>query len=375
MVMGPEGRAPGSADLHLAAGVPLLHPDEQVFAAMLEGWRAQQLARNLAFATIGRRLAVVRAFAAHADAFPWHWQAQMLDEWLGDMRAVRGLRRSTIRCYASSVSAFCRYLTDPAYGWAGDCLERFGTYPVQVAHEWNTAVHATEAEADPRKRAFTVDELQAFFDHADAQVSRVRGGGRKGWLAVFRDAAAMKVAYGFGLRRAEVVMLDVADLGVNPHAGEFGEFGVCHVRFGKALTGSPPKRRSVLTVWGWVPQVLGQWIDEARPLMASAGSSAALWPSERGPRIGLSALHKRFAEYRDALGLDGGLDFHSLRRSYVTHLIEGGWDPLFVQQQAGHEHASTTALYTCVSSDFRTRTLRRALDATASAAIRPGRSA
>jgi integrase/recombinase XerC len=373
MVMGSEGRAPGSADLHLAAGVPLLHPDEQVFAAMLEGWRAQQLARNLAFATIGRRLAVVGAFAAHADAFPWRWQAQMLDEWLGDMRAVRGLRRSTIRCYASSVSAFCRYVTDPAYGWAGDCLERFGTHPVQVAHEWNTAVHATEAEADPRKRAFTIDELQAFFDHADAQVSRVRGGGRKGWLAVFRDAAAMKVAYGFGLRRAEVVMLDVADLGANPHAGEFGDFGVCHVRFGKALTGSPPKRRSVLTVWGWVPQVLAQWIDEARPLMASAGASAALWPSERGPRIGLSALHKRFAEYRDALGLDGGLDFHSLRRSYVTHLIEGGWDPLFVQQQAGHEHASTTALYTCVSSDFRTRTLRQALDSTAAAAMRPAR--
>jgi hypothetical protein len=46
-----------------------------------------------------------------------------------------------------------------------------------------------------------------------------------------------------------------------------------------------------------------------------------------------------------------------------------------MQQQAGHEHASTTALYTCVSSDFRTRTLRRALDATAAAAVRPGRSA
>ena len=29
----------------------------------------------------------------------------------------------------------------------------------------------------------------------------------------------------------------------------------------------------------------------------------------------------------------------------------------------------------CVSSDFRTRTLRRALDATAAAAMRPGRSA
>ena len=38
MAVGRDG-TPGSAGLHLAAGVPLLHPDEQVFAAMLEGWR------------------------------------------------------------------------------------------------------------------------------------------------------------------------------------------------------------------------------------------------------------------------------------------------------------------------------------------------
>jgi site-specific recombinase XerD len=34
-----------------------------------------------------------------------------------------------------------------------------------------------------------------------------------------------------------------------------------------------------------------------------------------------------------------------------------------MQEQVGHEHASTTSIYTCVSSDFRTRTLRRHLDA------------
>lgn len=30
---------PGSARLQLAAGVPLLRPEEQVFEAMLTGWR------------------------------------------------------------------------------------------------------------------------------------------------------------------------------------------------------------------------------------------------------------------------------------------------------------------------------------------------
>ncbi|MGY3064563.1 site-specific recombinase XerD [Streptomyces sp. TE3672] len=53
----------------------------------------------------------------------------------------------------------------------------------------------------------------------------------------------------------------------------------------------------------------------------------------------------------------------------MTHLIEAGYDPLFVQQQVGHSYASTTALYTSVSSDFRTRTLRKVLDGTISRAI------
>ena len=65
---------------------------------------------------------------------------------------------------------------------------------------------------------------------------------------------------------------------------------------------------------------------------------------------------------RRAIHADPEIGLHCLRHSYVTHLIEGGFDPLFVQQQVGHSHASTTALYTSVSSDFRTRTLRRALD-------------
>ncbi len=69
--MSPDGPVPGAAGLQLAGGARLLRPDEQVFSAMLDGWRAQQLARNLAFSTIGKREAAVRAFARHADAFPW----------------------------------------------------------------------------------------------------------------------------------------------------------------------------------------------------------------------------------------------------------------------------------------------------------------
>jgi integrase/recombinase XerC len=126
-------------------------------------------------------------------------------------------------------------------------------------------------------------------------------------------------------------MLDVADFGPNFHAREFGDLGVCYVRHGKAMKGSPPKRRSVLTVWPWVAEVAEEWISEIRPLIGRAEGSPALWPTERADRISLEYIDHRFQAARDALGLPDGLGFHSLRRSYVTHLIEDGWDPFFVQ--------------------------------------------
>ncbi|MGP3684612.1 tyrosine-type recombinase/integrase [Streptomyces sp. IBSNAI002] len=53
---------------------------------------------------------------------------------------------------------------------------------------------------------------------------------------------------------------------------------------------------------------------------------------------------------------------HCLRHSHVTHQIEDGADPAFVQRQVGHRYASTTALYTGVSGDFMNTMMRRMLD-------------
>jgi site-specific recombinase XerD len=334
---------------------------ERTFVEMLEGWRNQQLARNLAFATINAREAEIRRFVAEAGEYPWHWSAQLVDEWLGDQRSVRHLRQSTIRAKAVSVRLFCAYLLDAAYGWPEECWTRFGTHPTQVCHPWNTAVHVQEAEGRAGLRAFTVEELQAFFDCADETVVATRERGRKGWLSGFRDATLFKVAYAWGLRRREVRMLDVEDFGANPQAPEFGRLGVLYVRHGKAMRASAPKQRSVLSVFGWATECLEEWLNEVRPALAR-GTGAMVWPTERGGRVGETRIDEHFGAIRTELGLGTELTFHSLRRSYVTHLIEDGFDPRFVQEQVGHEHASTTSIYTCVSSDFRTRSLRAALD-------------
>jgi integrase/recombinase XerC len=179
-------------------------------------------------------------------------------------------------------------------------------------------------------------------------------------LAAFRDATLFKVIYAWGLRLREATMLDVVDFSSNPAAPELGRFGVCQVRFGKAVRGSPPRRRSVATVMPWAVETLEEYLAEVRPRYG-CDPCPAVWPTERGTRISTRQVDDRFALYRAAAGLPAELSVHCLRHSYVSHLIEDGVDPLFVQQQVGHSWASTTATYTSVGTDAKNRMLRSAL--------------
>lgn len=125
-------------------------------------------------------------------------------------------------------------------------------------------------------------------------------------------------------------------------------------------------RRTVLTVFDWTPDIITDWLTHGQPYL---DDGIDLFPSERGALVAERSLLRRFRRYCNDLELSAGLDLHSFQRSYITHLIEDGWDAKFVQDQPGHDYASTTSLYTGVSSDFRTRTLRRVLDQTVEDAL------
>ena len=352
-------QAPGAASSMLPAGVEFLAPADAAFEAMLAGWATQQRSRSLSPVTIEKREYTVRRFAAFTNEHPWVWRPADVEEWTSSMTS-RGLAHATIRGDQMCVALFLGYVCDRRYEWLEACEELFGTHPVQVFHEWNTTVHRTEFEGQPGNRPFTREELQRFFDYCDDRVVAAEANGRKGWLAAYRDVVLFKTMYGWGLRRRETAMLDATDWSKNAHAPGFGDFGVLSVRYGKASRGSPPKRRSVLSTMEWATEAIGEWVNEIRPAYGDAG--VELWPTERGGRISPSAINTRFRVYRQACGLDAELRGpHCLRHAYVTHLLEDGWDHLFVQQQVGHAWGSTTAIYTAVGSKFRNDVLRRAL--------------
>jgi integrase/recombinase XerC len=347
---------PGVAALTVVGGATPLRVESALFEEMLLGWRRQQVSRRLGGSLIEGRERTVRRFQAYAEGWPWSWRPEQLEQWV----AEGGWAHSTVRGYQGAVGAFLGYVTDPRYGWVAECEQRVGARPSQICHEDNTAVHVADYEGRPERRPLSRAECQALFDAADDRAERLSVSGRKGWLTAFRDATLLKVTYGWGLRCREVTMLDLTDFTANPAAPQLGELGVCHVRFGKAMRGSPPRRRAVASVMPWAVEALGEYLAQVRPCFTDAAPQV-LWPTERGGRISTRSVDDRFALYRSAAGLPAELSVHCLRHSFVSHLIEDGVDPLFVQQQAGHSWASTTAVYTTVGADAKNQMLRSAL--------------
>ena len=355
---------PGSAHLVLASGVVHLDEASAVFEAMLSGWGRQQASRLLAAeATIEPRLALVRRFAEFAGAPPWDWTAGDVEDFTAAL--MSGPERkapSTIRGYHMSLRMFCDYLLDSRYGWIAQCENRFGRIPSQVCHDYNTAAHLVDYEGKPARRPFTYDEVETLFDFLDDRVDVLARSRNKGAFAALRDAQMIKTAYAFGLRRRELCYLDLADLRPNSRMPAWGTFGAVHVRYAKSRRGSSPRRRTVLAVpeFDWVIDGLRQWVDHGRPLL-SPGNRQELWLTERRCRVATKTMDRRFAAARVQAGLPADLTLHCLRHSYVTHLIEFGYPERFVTEQVGHSYASTTAIYTSVSDDFKTKTLQAAL--------------
>jgi site-specific recombinase XerD len=145
-----------------------------------------------------------------------------------------------------------------------------------------------------------------------------------------RNAALVELVYACGLRSAEAVGLDLADVDT--------EREQLHVR------GKGGKERLVPlgeeAAWR-----LGQWLRDGRPHLAR-GACDALFLSVRGRRLDTSSLRRLFPHP------------HSLRHAYATHLLEGGADLRTIQELLGHASLSTTQIYAHVDA----RRLRRVYD-------------
>jgi len=142
--------------------------------------------------------------------------------------------------------------------------------------------------------------------------------------------AALSVAYGAGLRAAEVVSLKVCDID--------SKRMIIRVEQGKGR-----KDRNVMLSPSLL-ELLRTWWRTARP-------QGWLFPG-RNPVQPMTPrqLNRACHAAAEAAGIERNVSLHTLRHSFATHLLEQNIDIRVIQVLLGHAKLDSTALYTRVAT-------------------------
>ena len=142
--------------------------------------------------------------------------------------------------------------------------------------------------------------------------------------------AALSVAYGAGLRGAEVTSLKIGDID--------SKRMVIRVEQGKGR-----KDRYVM-LSPHLLELLRAWWKVARP-------QGWLFPGQnRVSPMTTRQLNRACHAAADRAGIDKRVSLHTLRHSFATHLLEQNIDVRVIQVLLGHAKLDSTALYTRVAT-------------------------
>ncbi len=150
-----------------------------------------------------------------------------------------------------------------------------------------------------------------------------------------KHQAALSVAYGAGLRVAEVAALKVSNID-----SERMLLRVEHGKGGRYRNAMLPADLLIL---------LHEWWKAGRQqgVMHRAGW---LFPGQHAMKpISTRQLHRVVVEAARAAEIPKRVGPHTLRHSFATHLLEDGVDVRVIQVLLGHAKLETTTLYTQVS--------------------------
>ena len=252
--------------------------------------------------------------------------------------ASPSLSESTRKAYGTDLRGFADWLESGGLGVADVDVRVLADYAAELGRARNGLAPATigrklaavrsllrftlgpervpDASLAPRRPQRLPDapkqaEVESIVDSVD----------REGALGL-RNRALIELVYSAGLRSAEAVGLDLADL----------DFEQELVR----VRGKGGKERVVPL--GEEASHLGAiYLRDARPELAR-GANDALFLSARGRRLDTSTL-RRLVPHP-----------HRLRHSFATHLLEGGADLRTIQELLGHSSLSTTQVYSHVDA-------------------------
>ncbi|WP_099192346.1 tyrosine-type recombinase/integrase [Tepidibacter mesophilus] len=161
-------------------------------------------------------------------------------------------------------------------------------------------------------------------------------------LSTWRDKLIFKIMYFTGARIGEVLELQIEDI---PYPNTSNDIGMLENIKSKGKT------RNL-----YIPMALIEEIDnfimEERNYIDTEHSY--IFVSQQKQNLGKPLTYRAIYEVFNTVKKKTGIsfNFHDLRHTYITHLVENGMDISVVKIIAGHEHVTTTQQYTHISNKY-----------------------
>ena len=264
----------------------------------------------------------------------------MLDDWIQAFldHLAAGRSKATVRSYGSDLGQLSKMLegeADLSPGTLRRYLRTYAPSPVTRARKLATLRSFVKflrlsgrIEGDPtemleapiRRRQLP----KALSQHQAEQILDQEDVGK----TPLRDRAILELAYGAGLRAAELSGAKPSDLDLRDRSIK--------------VHGKGNKERIAL---------FGEACREAmeRYMENERAEGVALFTNAKGKAISTRTVQNVIKKGVRAAGLPDDVSPHTLRHSFATHLLDGGADLKTVQQLLGHENLATTQVYTHVS--------------------------
>jgi len=206
-------------------------------------------------------------------------------------------------------------------------VKRFFRWLVrQRVLEWSPAdpIELPRVERRLPKAVLTIEEAEKVLAQPDVTTP----------LGV-RDRAILETLYSTGIRRQEIVDLDLYSVDL--------EGGTLMVRQGKGRKDRliPIGRRAL----AWVER----YLEEVRPHLAMEPDDGTLFLTTHRARFSPERMSLVVRDYVDAADIGKRGSCHLFRHTMATPMLEGGADTRFIQAMLGHADLSTTQIYTRVA--------------------------
>lgn len=240
-------------------------------------------------------------------------------ESLAEASALDVLQNTHIRRYIATLHS--RGLSGKTIARALSAWRSFYDYLIGHHGFSQNPVMGLRAPKSPKTlpQALSVDQAVKFVD--------IKGDG----VLEQRDHAIVELFYSSGLRLAELVNLDIAQL-------EFTEGTV-------TVTGKGNKTR-IVPMGSHAMSAIQSWLQCRALIPIAVTNPNAVFVTRQGRRITPRAVQYRLKEWAIKQGINSDMHPHLLRHSFATHVLQSSQDLRAVQEMLGHASISSTQVYT-----------------------------